>query len=83
MCCVCLPTKKVDADTPACERHEVRPPHLVAELLLHLRQEAAGLVQVGVVAPLVLGPVPLPSSLAAAAAVGLVRELEAPGAVPR
>mmetsp|Transcript_35690 Transcript_35690/g.74243 ORF Transcript_35690/g.74243 Transcript_35690/m.74243 type:complete len:261 (-) Transcript_35690:6-788(-) len=63
------------------EGHEVGPAH-VTKLELHFRQEAPSLVQVGVVTPLVLRPVPLPSTLAAPSGVRVVDQPEASGAVP-
>ena len=66
----------------ACEGHEVGPAHLVAELQLHFGQEPAGLVQVGVVAPLVLRPVALACALAAPGRMRVVDHAEAPRAVP-
>mmetsp|Transcript_31268 Transcript_31268/g.74607 ORF Transcript_31268/g.74607 Transcript_31268/m.74607 type:complete len:264 (-) Transcript_31268:2-793(-) len=63
------------------EGHEVGPAD-VTKLELHLGQEAPGLVQVGVVTPLVLRPVPLPRTLATPSSVRVVDQPEASRAVP-
>mmetsp|Transcript_106504 Transcript_106504/g.266936 ORF Transcript_106504/g.266936 Transcript_106504/m.266936 type:complete len:224 (-) Transcript_106504:263-934(-) len=65
------------------ESDQIAPGDLILELVLNLTKQAAGLVQVHVVAPLVLGPMALTRALAPPnCLVCAIHQPERPGAMP-
>mmetsp|Transcript_56922 Transcript_56922/g.176589 ORF Transcript_56922/g.176589 Transcript_56922/m.176589 type:complete len:288 (-) Transcript_56922:165-1028(-) len=65
------------------ESDQVAPGHLVAKLLLDLTEEAARLVQIHVVSPFVLRPMPLARALTSSGSMAAVHQAKCPGAMPR
>mmetsp|Transcript_56923 Transcript_56923/g.176595 ORF Transcript_56923/g.176595 Transcript_56923/m.176595 type:complete len:339 (-) Transcript_56923:315-1331(-) len=64
------------------EGDQVAPGHPVAKLVLDLSEEAAGLVQIHVVSPLVLRPVPLARALASSGGMAAVHQAKRSSAMP-
>mmetsp|Transcript_43994 Transcript_43994/g.88765 ORF Transcript_43994/g.88765 Transcript_43994/m.88765 type:complete len:490 (+) Transcript_43994:224-1693(+) len=67
----------------ASEGDQVTPGHLVTELVLDLTEEAAPLVQIHVISPLVLRPMPLARTFTSSASVAAIHQPECSGTMPR